>query len=55
MEELHQLRNLKKREVLERIERIKRVAGDDNCLAALSEEALEADFDPEKHDQMMQV
>ena len=53
MEELRTLRNLKKKEVMQKIERIKRAAGSEEF--QLKADDLEDDFDPEQHDRLMQV
>ena len=53
MEELKQLRNIKKRAVMEKLKRIRKSAADDQI--ALPTNELDTDFDPAKHDQMMQV
>ena len=53
MDELKTLRNLKKKEVMEKIERIKKAAGSDEF--KLGENDLEEDFDPEQHDCLMQT
>lgn len=52
-EELKQYKNLKKREIMDKIERLKAVTG--NPSVGFNEKDLEEDFDPQRHDDMMQV
>ena len=52
-EEIKQLKNLKKREIADKIEALKEVTG--NPELGLSVNDLEGDFDPEAYDKMMKV
>ncbi|XP_053573901.1 protein KRI1 homolog [Bombina bombina] len=51
-EELKQLKNLKRKEVLERLEKLKQLTGEK--VLGVNEEDLLEDFDPEKHDRIME-
>ena len=52
-EEIKQLKNLKKQEILGKIEKLKEITGNQDI--EFNEEDLEKDFDPEEYDRMMQV
>ena len=45
------LKNVKKKEIMEKLEKLKKITGNDEMED--DEEDIEGDFDPEKYDQKM--
>ena len=52
-EELKRLKNLKKREIIDKIEKLKDVAGD--TAVSFTEEDVEGEFNEREYDEMMKV
>lgn len=53
LEEIKRLKNLKKKEIFDKMKRLKAVAGDEQL--ALNMDDLDGDFDPKEYDRRMQV
>lgn len=52
-QEIKQLKNMKKQEIMDKIDRLKEITGSQSL--GLSLEDIEGDFDPKKHDEIMKV
>ena len=50
-DELMQLKAMKRKEILEKIQKLRKITGNDEL--AFKDEDLEDDFDPDKHDERM--
>jgi protein KRI1 len=52
-EEIRQLKNLKRKEIMDKLDQLKEVTG--NPEMAFTSKDIEDEFDPDAHDAMMQV
>ena len=52
-EELKQLKNLKKQEILSKLDQLKALTG--NTAVGFTDDDIRGEFDPAEHDRMMQV
>lgn len=52
-EQLKQLKNLKRTEIMEKLKKLQELTGNEQL--AFSHADLEGDFDPQQHEQLMQV
>merc|ERR1712029_937304 len=50
-EEIKMLKNMKKKEIMDKLEKLKQITGNDDM--DLDEDDIEGDFDPEKYDKKM--
>jgi hypothetical protein len=52
-EEIKRLKNLKRKEIMDKIEQLKRITGNENV--GFSSEDLDGNFNPQEYDELMQV
>ena len=52
-EDIKQLKNMKRREIMDKLDKLREITGDPDL--EFEEEDLETEFDPQKHDEMMKV